>query len=219
MSDPRRGKPLEEITDTPALLVDVDVLEANIEALQTYCDAHAIALWPHAKTHKCSWIAARQLARGAHGLTCAKATAIELLLSSGVEAFFWRIAADRRCQVVACGQPRRPVRAVDHAGLLRGGQGLSDAARRTGVTIDVLVELDAGLRVGVTARTRPSPSLTRSTASQTSGSAGSAVIQAIYVRPRRSTWGCPSWRLFSLTRSRASTLQVSAVTGSRRAPR
>ena len=151
MSDPRLGKPLEEITDTPALLVDLDVLEANIGALQTYCDAHAIALWPHAKTHKSAWIAARQLARGAHGLTCAKATEVEQLLSSGVERVLlaYPLIGDVKWSRAASLAGRCELSIMLDS--FAAAEGLSDAARRAGVTIDVLVELDAGLgRVGVT---------------------------------------------------------------------
>ena len=38
---------------TPALVVDLDTLEANIAAMAAHAKTKGIALRPHAKTHKC----------------------------------------------------------------------------------------------------------------------------------------------------------------------
>ena len=65
------GRPLSEV-ETPAAVVDLDRLEANLQDLQAYADQHGIALWPHTKTHKSPEIGLRQLALGAGGLTVAK---------------------------------------------------------------------------------------------------------------------------------------------------
>lgn len=54
---------------TPALLVDLDKLDANIERMQTRCDRLGVALRPHVKTHKCVEIARRQRDAGAQGIT------------------------------------------------------------------------------------------------------------------------------------------------------
>jgi D-serine deaminase-like pyridoxal phosphate-dependent protein len=64
------GRPVGEI-ETPAAVVDLDRLEANLQRLQSYADSHKIALWPHTKTHKSPEIGMRQLALGAGGLTVA----------------------------------------------------------------------------------------------------------------------------------------------------
>ena len=45
------GRSLNEI-ETPAVVVDLARLEANLTTLQSYVDKHGIALWPHTKTHK-----------------------------------------------------------------------------------------------------------------------------------------------------------------------
>lgn len=58
------GQSLEEI-ETPALVVDLDAFEFNLEAMAHYAKAHDIALWPHAKTHKTPEIARRQFDVGA----------------------------------------------------------------------------------------------------------------------------------------------------------
>ncbi|MDQ2941441.1 MAG: DSD1 family PLP-dependent enzyme, partial [Chloroflexota bacterium] len=53
--------------DTPALLVDLDRLERNIERMAALARAHGVALRPHVKTHKSVAIAQRQMAAGAVG--------------------------------------------------------------------------------------------------------------------------------------------------------
>ena len=70
---------LEQI-DTPALCLDLDVAERNIETYQDYCNQHRIALRPHIKTHKLPFLADYQLARGAIGLTCQKISEAEAML-------------------------------------------------------------------------------------------------------------------------------------------
>ena len=51
--------------DTPALTVDLDVLENNINTLQAACDALEIGLRVHTKTHKTPEIAHMQIEAGA----------------------------------------------------------------------------------------------------------------------------------------------------------
>jgi hypothetical protein len=65
------GRSLPDV-ETPVAVIDLDRLEANLTDLQSYADAHGIALWPHAKTHKSPEIGRRQLELGAAGLTVAK---------------------------------------------------------------------------------------------------------------------------------------------------
>jgi hypothetical protein len=65
------ASPLPQDLQTPCLVVDRDVLEANLVAMADRARDHSFTLRPHAKTHKCFEIARRQLALGAVGLTVA----------------------------------------------------------------------------------------------------------------------------------------------------
>jgi D-serine deaminase-like pyridoxal phosphate-dependent protein len=58
--------------DTPAVVVDLDRLDRNLERWQRHCDAVGLANRPHVKTHKSVEIARRQVALGARGITCQK---------------------------------------------------------------------------------------------------------------------------------------------------
>jgi D-serine deaminase-like pyridoxal phosphate-dependent protein len=70
--------------DTPAILVDRRVAEANLKKAQDYADRHGIALRPHIKTHKLPLFAHRQIALGAVGITCQKLGEAEVMADAGL---------------------------------------------------------------------------------------------------------------------------------------
>jgi len=73
---------LDEL-ETPALVVDADVLEKNLREMQDLARDAGVALRPHWKTHKSPELAARQLELGAIGGTVAKAGEAEVFLAAG----------------------------------------------------------------------------------------------------------------------------------------
>jgi len=137
--------------ETPALLVDMDALEWNIRLMADFLLARRARLRPHFKTHKSPAICHRQLAAGAKGISCAKLSEAEVLVSSGIR------------DVLIANQVVAPAKIARLAGLARGGAcvtvcadnprnvaELSEAAARAGATIRVLVEVDVGMnRCGV----------------------------------------------------------------------
>ena len=74
-----------EDLDTPALIVDLDGLENNLDRYQKYFDEHGIGLRSHIKTHKCLAIAHMQMRRGAMGITCQKISEAEVMVAGGVD--------------------------------------------------------------------------------------------------------------------------------------
>jgi 3-hydroxy-D-aspartate aldolase len=72
--------------NTPALVVEVDTLDANIAAMAAFAAAHRLRLRPHAKTHKSADIALRQMAAGAVGVCVAKLGEAEALAQGGVSS-------------------------------------------------------------------------------------------------------------------------------------
>lgn len=69
--------------DTPSVVVDLDVAEANISRFQAYCDAHDLKVRPHIKTHKLRDLAKFQIAKGAIGITCQKVSEAEAMIAGG----------------------------------------------------------------------------------------------------------------------------------------
>lgn len=143
------GQPLDAL-DTPALLVDLDAMEANIDRLATFFRQHGVGWRPHCKSHKCPAIARRQLAAGAIGITCAKVSEAEMLVAAGIGPLLianevvtprklGRLAALQRCTEVMA--------AIDNAHVLPA---MATAATEAGAVLPVLIEVDLGMnRVGV----------------------------------------------------------------------
>ena len=81
---------IEEL-DTPAVIVDLDIMEENLQSLAHFCRGHGLSLRPHTKTHKTPQIAKMQIESGCHGITVAKVgeaevmAADEVLLSSATK--------------------------------------------------------------------------------------------------------------------------------------
>ncbi|WP_377191151.1 D-TA family PLP-dependent enzyme [Ruegeria meonggei] len=69
--------------DTPAVLVDLDIAEANIDRFQGHCAKHGLSVRPHIKTHKLPMLARRQLEAGAIGITCQKVSEAEAMIAEG----------------------------------------------------------------------------------------------------------------------------------------
>ncbi|EKD60655.1 MAG: metal-activated pyridoxal enzyme, partial [uncultured bacterium] len=68
--------------DTPAVLVDLDVVRRNIARFQSYADQIGMAVRPHIKTHKLPQIALMQLEAGAVGITCQKISEAEAMVAA-----------------------------------------------------------------------------------------------------------------------------------------
>jgi D-serine deaminase-like pyridoxal phosphate-dependent protein len=135
---------------TPALVVDLDVFEANVAAMETLLHGTGKTVRPHFKTHRTPELAKRQLGGSARGLTCATVGEAEVVVAAGIEdvlvanevvddAKLGRVAELARNAAVGI--------AVDDAEAVRalGGQ-----AEQRGVTIGVLIDVDVLLhRCGV----------------------------------------------------------------------
>src|ERR1700681_1080931 len=77
------GQP-KSVLDTPALVVDLDAMEANIARIVATSRAHGVAWRPHSKVHKTPEIAKKQIAAGAIGITCAKLGEAEVMAAAGI---------------------------------------------------------------------------------------------------------------------------------------
>ena len=80
--------------ETPALLLDLDVVERNLERMAARAKQLGVQLRPHAKTHKCPELGKRQLAHGAVGLTVATLAEAEAFADAGVQDLTWAFPID-----------------------------------------------------------------------------------------------------------------------------
>src|SRR3989454_7307320 len=70
---------------TPFAVVDEEIVERNLARMAKLAADHNVKLRPHAKTHKSAYMAKRQMAHGAIGLTCATFTEAEVFADAGVD--------------------------------------------------------------------------------------------------------------------------------------
>src|ERR1051325_3112316 len=70
--------------ETPAVVVDLDVMEQNLARMAAYCREHKLLLRPHTKSHKIPELAQKQIASGATGITVAKLGEAEVMLNAGI---------------------------------------------------------------------------------------------------------------------------------------
>jgi D-serine deaminase-like pyridoxal phosphate-dependent protein len=135
---------------TPAVVIDLDRVEANIARLQRYLEAHGIANRPHIKTHKVPAVAELQLAAGAVGITCQKVSEAEVMADAGLDDIFLPYNILGKAKLARLMALARRVRLSVTADSSVTVQGYAEAAARAGVELPVLVEFDTGAhRCGV----------------------------------------------------------------------
>lgn len=130
--------------DTPALLVDLDIVERNVRALAAYCREHGLRLRPHTKTHKIPVLARLQVRHGASGITVAKLGEAEVMADAGLDDIliaYPLIGEQKLKRLTALARRVRVTVAVDSLEVARQ---ISGAARRDGVRIGVRAEFDSG---------------------------------------------------------------------------
>src|SRR5512136_2920026 len=79
----RIGDAVDDV-DTPALVVDLDPYERNLDLMANAVRGAGVRLRPHAKSHKCPAIAHAQIARGAVGICCQKVGEAEAFVAAGI---------------------------------------------------------------------------------------------------------------------------------------
>ncbi len=141
---------ISESFGTPAIVVDLDVVDRNIARVQKLCEAAGVANRPHIKTHKIPALAHMQIAAGARGITCQKLGEAEVMADGGIDDIvvsYNLIGAARsgrlsqllkRCPVKVCAD--NPVTLDAYA----------KAGHDTDRVVEVLIECDTGRkRAGV----------------------------------------------------------------------
>ena len=145
------GTPVMDL-DTPALVVDLDVMDRNIKTLHDRFDQSSAKVRPHVTGHQTPKIAHRQLqaANTVGGISVTSVGEAEVFSDAGItdilvsSQIVTRSKIRRLCTLA--GSNRIGV-AVDNP---QNVSDLSQAAEAQGVTLGVLVELDVGLgRCGV----------------------------------------------------------------------
>ena len=132
--------------DTPAIVIDTEILDRNLRNMATYCRDHNLALRPHTKTHKMPEIARMQVQYGAPGITVAKLGEAEVMADAGMDEItvvypLWGDTKWKRLTDLA-----KRIKIAVTMDSLAIAEGISKAARAAGVEVGIRLEFDTGLR-------------------------------------------------------------------------
>ena len=139
--------------DTPALVVDLDVMERNLSQMAEYCRRHNLRLRPHTKTHKIPELAKKQIESGAVGITVAKLGEAEVMLKAGLKDLLIAypiVGSTKTHRLAELAQRATITVSLDSEEAARGISAALSERRSGGASVGVLVELDVGFgRCGV----------------------------------------------------------------------
>jgi D-serine deaminase-like pyridoxal phosphate-dependent protein len=137
--------------ETPAIVVDLDIVERNLSRMADYSRSHNLRLRPHTKSHKIPELAKRQLAHAAQGITVAKIGEAEVMLEAGITDMLiaYPIIGKGKAEKLAELATRADITvSLDSVAV---AQAISEEARKKDASIGILVEMDVGFhRCGVT---------------------------------------------------------------------
>jgi 3-hydroxy-D-aspartate aldolase len=130
--------------NTPALVIDREVLDRNIRKMADLARAQGVALRPHAKTHKSVDIAKRQIAAGAVGVCCAKLGEAEALAAGGIDSILITspvVSAPAIARLSALNERMR-----DLAVVVDNVVNVSALAAKMTRPLHVMIDIDPGIR-------------------------------------------------------------------------
>src|ERR1051325_7951532 len=124
--------------ETPAVVIDLDVMDQNLARMAAYCREHKLLLRPHTKSHKIPEFAQKQTASGATGITVAKLGEAEVMLNAGITDLLIAypiVGPKKTTRVAQLAQQASISVSLDSEEVARG---LSEATPREGTKIGVL---------------------------------------------------------------------------------
>jgi D-serine deaminase-like pyridoxal phosphate-dependent protein len=145
------GRQLHEL-DTPALLIDTQVLATNISRTSAIAKEAGARLRPHIKTHRMLDVAHQQMAAGAQGICCAKTGEAEVFADGGIDDIFIAnqvVGAPKLRRLQSLAERVRLAIGVDHPEQVESLRHAFADSR----SIDISIEVDVGqARTGVSDR-------------------------------------------------------------------
>src|SRR3954451_22691896 len=140
----------EDEIDTPALIIDLDAFEYNLDTMAAKLAPTGAKLRAHAKTHKSPVIAKLQMDRGAVGNCVQKVAEAEILAWGGVPNILVSnevVGTAKLARLCALARIARVAVCADDAAQVAA---IEAAAADAGIRMTVLVEIDVGAgRCGV----------------------------------------------------------------------
>lgn len=130
--------------ETPALLIDLDIMEANLQRMSDYSRQQGLDFRPHIKTHRIPELAKMQVELGARGITVAKLGEAEVMSDAGLDDLLLAYP------LLGAGKAKRLRTVLEKARVavsLDSEESVSWVAKAAdGKSVEVLVEIDLGAR-------------------------------------------------------------------------
>ena len=145
--------------DTPALVIDLDAMERNLQTMQRFADQHHVKLRPHAKMHKSAELARQQIAAGAVGVCVQKVSEAQAMLRGGVRDIYVsnEVVSLSKLELLthisiglAALNGKLSIAVDSLAGIRNLAQALQNGDAQGSARVHVLIEIDVGqARCGV----------------------------------------------------------------------
>jgi D-serine deaminase-like pyridoxal phosphate-dependent protein len=137
-----------EQLETPAVIVDLNIAEANIGRMAAALQARGIHHRPHIKSHKSAYLARKQLEAGAVGITVAKLSEAEAFVRAGLDDILVAYPIVGREKLSRFARLHGQARMSATVDSVTVAAGLSGLGATSGKPVDVLIEIDGGLHRG-----------------------------------------------------------------------
>jgi D-serine deaminase-like pyridoxal phosphate-dependent protein len=157
---------LESELSTPALLLDLNVMESNLRKMAAFFAEGPTRLRPHYKNHKCPALARRQMDLGAIGMSCATLSEAEVLVRSGIPSILLVNEIAGSVKIDRFAELSRDVDLIVAVDNDRTVAALSAASARHNVRLSVVVDVDTGLKRCGVAPGMPALALAQSAVAQ-----------------------------------------------------
>jgi D-serine deaminase-like pyridoxal phosphate-dependent protein len=143
------GQSIDDL-DTPQLLLDLDIVDANLHNLLTKARQSGVSLRVHFKSLKCTGLARYLAERGVERFLCAKLNEAEALVAAGFKDVLLAnqiVGPIKYARLAQIAREGNVAVCVDDLGNARA---IAAAARAVGATVGILVEVNIGMnRCGV----------------------------------------------------------------------
>ena len=139
-----------EDLDTPALLVDLDVMEKNLLWGQQKANSAGVKLRPHIKTHRTPALAKKQVELGAKGITAAKLGEAEVMAREGIDDIFIANEIVGKIKIERLRKLNRQIHLATGIDSPVQAKALSEKFAIEDKPIEVLIDVDTGdVRTGI----------------------------------------------------------------------
>ncbi len=146
------GKSVMEIP-TPALVIDLDGLDANIKRIQDFANENGVSVRPHIKAHKSTYVVKKQIEAGAIGVCCATIDEVQVVAEAGIPSILLtnEIVSDEKInRYIGFVKKFNDIEFITSIDSKYGLERFSDLADLADTKIKLVLEIDTGaLRCGV----------------------------------------------------------------------